>query len=144
MRFTWFEKDIANAVEMADGTGADLTMTRAALEFMRGFDIAAARRNIAVAQYERTVQVAFREVADALAGRRYLADQRRAQEARLASLRARLRLIELRFTEGFSAIIDVLDARREIFTAEQQLVQTRREELSNSVALYTALGGGLI
>ncbi len=47
VRFTWFEKDIANAVEMADGTGADLTMTRAALEFMRGFDIAAARRLLA-------------------------------------------------------------------------------------------------
>lgn len=106
-------------------------------------DIAVARRNIAVAQYERTVQVAFREVADALAGRRYLADQRRAQEARLAALRSRLRLIELRFTEGFSAIIDVLDARREIFAAEQQLVQSRRAELSNAVALYAALGGGL-
>ncbi len=106
-------------------------------------DIAAARRNIAVAQYERTVQVAFREVADALAGRRYLADQRRAQEARLVALRSRLRLVELRFSEGFSAIIDVLDARREIFAAEQQLVQTRRAELSNAVALYTALGGGL-
>ncbi len=106
-------------------------------------DLARARANVAVAQYERTVQVAFREVADALAGRRYLADQRRAQEARLAALRSRLRLIELRFTEGFSAIIDVLDARREIFAAEQQLVQTRRAELSNAVSLYTALGGGL-
>ena len=106
-------------------------------------DLASARRNIAVAQYERTIQTAFREVADALAGRRYLADQRRAQEARLTALRSRLRLVELRFTEGFSAIIDVLDARREIFTAEQQLVQTRRLELSNAVALYTALGGGL-
>ena len=63
---------------------------------------------------------------------------------RLAALRARLRLIELRFSEGFSAIIDVLDARREIFAAEQQLVQTRRAELSNAVALYTALGGGLM
>lgn len=60
-------------------------------------------------------------------------------------MRARLRLIELRFSEGFSAIIDVLDARREIFTAEQQqLVQTRRAEFSNAVALYTALGGGFI
>lgn len=106
-------------------------------------DLARARGNIAVAQYERTVQVAFREVADALAGRRYLADQRRAQEARLTALRARLRLVELRFTEGFSAIIDVLDARREIFTAEQELVQVRRAELSNAVQLYTALGGGL-
>lgn len=58
-------------------------------------------------------------------------------------MRARLRLVELRFTEGFSAIIDVLDARREIFTAEQELVQVRRAELSNAVQLYTALGGGL-
>lgn len=44
MRFTWFEKDIANAEEMAEGSGADLSMVRTALTFMRSFDIAAARR----------------------------------------------------------------------------------------------------
>ena len=108
-----------------------------------GLDLAGARRNVAVLQYERAIQVAFREVADALAARRYLADQRRAQEAQLASQRERLRLIELRFTEGFSALIDVLDARREIFRVEQLLVQTRRAQLANAVTLYTVLGGGL-
>ena len=107
-------------------------------------DLATARRSIAVLEYERAVQVAFREVADALAARRYLVDRRRALEAQLGAQRERLRLTDLRFREGLSALIDVLDARREIFTVEQQLVQTRRLELANRVALYAALGGGLL
>lgn len=108
-----------------------------------GLDLAAARRVVAVADYERIVQVAFREVADALATRRFIADRLAAQTRFLAAQRDRLRLAELRFGEGFSAAIDVLDARRELFAAEQLVVQTRRAQLANAVTLYIALGGGV-
>lgn len=102
-----------------------------------------ARRNIAVAEYERTVQTAFREVADALAARRWLAEQVTHQEAGLAAQAERARLAELRYRSGVASYLDVLDAQRELFNAEQNLVQTRRALLSSSVALYRALGGGL-
>lgn len=106
-------------------------------------DLAEARRDIAVASYERTVQTAFREVADALAGRRWLAEQLAAQERALAAQRDRAELARLRYRNGVASYLEVLDAERELFAAEQQLVQTRREQLANVVSLYVSLGGGL-
>lgn len=79
-----------------------------------------------------------------LAGRRYLVDQVRVQQALLEAQRERLRLIGLRFTDSFSEIIDVLDARREILDTEQPLVQPRRAQRSKAVTLYTTLGAGLL
>ncbi len=105
--------------------------------------LAEARRDIAVADYERTVQTAFREVADALAGRRWLAEQLQAQERALAAQRDRAELARLRYRNGVANYLEVLDAERELFAAEQQLVQARRELLANAVSLYAALGGGL-
>jgi len=106
-------------------------------------DVAEARRDISVATYERTVQTAFREVADALAGRRWLAEQLAAQQRGLAAQRDRAELAELRYRNGVANYLEVLDAQRELFAAEQLVVQTRRLQLANAVSLYVALGGGL-
>lgn len=106
-------------------------------------DLAVARRNIAVANYELAIQTAFREVADALAARRWLAEQIAAQERGLVAERDRAELAELRYRNGVADYIEVLDAQRQLFAAEQQLVQSRQAQLSNAVALYVALGGGV-
>jgi multidrug efflux system outer membrane protein len=105
--------------------------------------VAKARENIAVAEYERTVQTAFREVADALAGRRYLAEQIAAQERALTAQRRLAALARLRYANGVAQYIEVLDAERNLFSAEQAMIQLRRSELDNLVSLYVALGGGL-
>jgi multidrug efflux system outer membrane protein len=103
---------------------------------------AKAQRAIAVADYERTVQTAFRNVADALAARRWLGQQVQAQRRTLAALSERARLSDLRYVNGASTYLEVLDAQRDLFAAEQALVETRRSRLSSEVNLYTALGGG--
>lgn len=105
--------------------------------------VAEARENIAVATYEKTVQTAFREVADALAGRRYLADQVAAQESAAAAQRHLAELARSRYDNGVAQYIEVLDAERNLFSAEQSLIELRRAELTNLVSLYVALGGGL-
>ncbi len=105
-------------------------------------DVSQARRNLAVADYERTIQEAFREVADALAERRWLTEQVAAQQATLAAQTERARLAGLRYQNGAVPYLEVLDAERDRFLAEQALVQVRRALLSSSVNLYSALGGG--
>jgi multidrug efflux system outer membrane protein len=104
--------------------------------------VARVRDDLAVAQYERAIQAAFRDVADALAARRWLAEQADALAATLALQGERARLARLRYEHGSAAYLEVLDAERERFGAEQQLVHLRREQLSAQVALYRALGGG--
>lgn len=106
-------------------------------------DLAVARQDIAVATYERTVQQAFREVSDALAGRAYFAEEVAAQERATKAQRQIARLAQIRYREGVANYLEVLDAERNLFTAEQQLVSLRRQELDNLAALYAALGGGL-
>ena len=106
--------------------------------------VAVAREDIAVASYESTVQQAFREVADALAGRRWLADQVAAQMRATEAQRQIARLARIRYREGVANYLEVLDAERNLFTAEQALIQLRRNELQNLVSLYVALGGGAL
>ncbi|MDO9368018.1 MAG: efflux transporter outer membrane subunit [Sphingopyxis sp.] len=106
--------------------------------------VAEARENIAVATYERTVQGAFREVADALAGRRYLAEQVEAQERGTLATRQIADLARKRYREGVSTYLEVLDAERNLFAAEQTLIELRRGQVDNLVTLYVALGGGLV
>jgi multidrug efflux system outer membrane protein len=101
------------------------------------------RKNIAVADYERSVQIAFREVADALAARGTLNDQIEAQRAVQDAQAERLKLSQQRYENGVSSSLDVLDAQRELFTAQQALVQARLLRLTNAVDLYRALGGGI-
>jgi NodT family efflux transporter outer membrane factor (OMF) lipoprotein len=107
-----------------------------------GLASAVAVRDIAVAQYERSVQAAFREVSDALAGRATLADQLVAQRNVVQAEAARLRLAQMRFDAGVASFLDLLDAQRSLFTAQQAVVQTRLAQLQNQVLLYRALGGG--
>jgi len=107
-------------------------------------NLAAARaaRDAATAQYEKAVQSAFREVADALAGRATLAEQRTAQAALVAAEARRLALAEERYRAGISSSLDVLDAQRSLFTAQQALVQVQSLRAQNLVAVYRVLGGG--
>jgi multidrug efflux system outer membrane protein len=104
--------------------------------------VANVNRDIAVAQYERSIQTAFREVADALAGRATLGEQLRAQAAQTNALAVTYRLADLRYRNGVTSFLDALDAQRALFAAQQQLVQTRALRLQNTVSLYRALGGG--
>ena len=106
--------------------------------------LAELRRDAAVAQYEKTVQGAFRDVADALSARRWLAEQLTIAQAALAAQTERARLSQLRYDNGAAAFLEVLDAQRDLLTAEQQLVQIRRSLLSSGVGLYAALGGGAL
>jgi len=105
-------------------------------------DVARVNRDIAVAQYEPAIQTAFREVADALAGRATLGEQLRAQSAQTNALAIASRLSDLRYRAGASSFLDFLDAQRQLFAAQLLLVQTQALQLQNQVALYRALGGG--
>lgn len=105
-------------------------------------DLAQVRRELAVVQYEQAVQSAFREVADALAARRWQAEQLQVHSEALEVQRERARLSRLAYDNGASAFLDVLDAERTLISAHQQLAQTRRALLASQVALYRALGGG--
>lgn len=99
-------------------------------------------RDIAVAQYEKSIQTAFREVADALAGRATLQNQLDAQTAQTQSDTRRFELSDLRYRNGVSSYLDLLDAQRSLFASEQALVLTRLQQLQNQVVLYKVLGGG--
>ena len=103
---------------------------------------ARAAQGIAVAQYEKAVQTAFREVADALAGRATFGDQSAALADQARAEGERLRLIDLRYRHGASNSLELLDAQRAAFAAQQAVVQVRLAQLLNSVQLYKALGGG--
>lgn len=105
-------------------------------------DSARAQRDIAAATYQRTVQAAFQDVADALAGRRYIADQILAQERAVAAQQRLAETAQLRYANGIAIYLEVLDAERNLFSAEQSLLQLRGANLRNQVALYAALGGG--
>jgi multidrug efflux system outer membrane protein len=105
-------------------------------------DLSEVRRDVAVADYERTIQIAFREVSDALSAQRWLAEQVAIQQRAVAAQQERARLAGMRYDRGKSAFLEVLDAQRDLLTAEQLLVQQRRALLSSRVALYAALGGG--
>jgi len=105
--------------------------------------LAEVRKNIAVADYEKAIQTAFREVADALAARDYLGEQVSAQRAVQEAQADRLKLLQLRQDNGVASSLDVLDAQRELFSAQQALVQARLLRTTSAIDLYRALGGGL-
>ena len=106
-------------------------------------DYARASRQAAVATYQRTVQVAFREAADALAQRGTLDEQIDAQTARANAAQVAARLSDARYRAGVDSFLTSLDAQRTAYAAQQQLVQTRFARGGNLVELYRALGGGL-
>lgn len=106
-------------------------------------DLTQVRNNIAVADYEKTIQVAFREVADTLVARATLDEQIEAQRLSQEAQAERLKLADQRYKTGIASSLDVLDAQRELFLAQQVLVQVRLLRLTNAIDLYRALGGGL-
>jgi len=106
-------------------------------------DLARARKNIAVAEYEKAVQQAFREIADLLAARSQLAEQLQAQEDNVTAQSRRLMLVEARYKAGVSSHLELLDAQREHFAAQQSALAVRRQLLSTAASFYKALGGGI-
>ena len=107
-----------------------------------GLDSARAVQGIAIAQYEKSIQTAFREVADALAGRATLGEQLRAQQAQASAEAVRFKLSDMRYQNGIASQLDLLDAQRSLFAARQAVVQTRLAQLQSQVTLYKTLGGG--
>ena len=96
----------------------------------------------AIAQYEQTILVAFREVEDALVAVTTSIEQETAQEKQVKALQSALHLANLRYTGGIANYLDVLIAQRNLFDAELSLASTRRLHLVSVVQLYKALGGG--
>jgi multidrug efflux system outer membrane protein len=107
-----------------------------------GLDVAEVRKSMEVARYERAIQGAFREVADALVSQGWIDEQLRSQAARVTAEARRYHLSELRYRNGVDSYLTLLTAQRDLFAARQQLIQTRLARLTNLVDLYKALGGG--
>jgi multidrug efflux system outer membrane protein len=97
---------------------------------------------MAVAQYEKAIQSAFREVADALAMRGAVDQQVEAQQSLVHSVAETYRLSNSRYNMGIDSYLSVLDAQRSLYAAQQALVSLRLAKLANQVKLYAALGGG--
>jgi NodT family efflux transporter outer membrane factor (OMF) lipoprotein len=106
-------------------------------------DSAVAAQQVAVAQYERSVQSAFRDTADALAGITTWRAQLAAQNEQLAAVRETARLTELKASQGAANELERLDAQRSLLATEQATVALRLAELNNRVALFKAVGGPL-
>jgi multidrug efflux system outer membrane protein len=104
--------------------------------------VARADRDIAMARYEKAVQAAFREVADALAQRGTLGDQLSAQQSLVDAAAVTRRLSDARYEKGVDSYLSVLDAQRTLYAARQNLIAVRLALLANRVTLYRALGGG--
>jgi multidrug efflux system outer membrane protein len=100
-------------------------------------------RATAVAQYEKAIQVAFREVADALVARGYLDEQVSAQQALVSASQHAYDLAQMRFRGGVDNYLTELDAQRSLYSARQQLQIVRLQRFENLVTLYKTLGGGL-
>ncbi|MHB1013225.1 MAG: efflux transporter outer membrane subunit [Desulfobacteria bacterium] len=99
-------------------------------------------REIAVAQYEKSIQAAFREVADALAVRGTVEEQLSAQRSLVEAASETYRLSDLRYTKGIDSFLGVLDAQRSLYAAQQGLIAVRLAKFANQVGLYAVMGGG--
>jgi outer membrane protein, multidrug efflux system len=111
---------------------------------LRGnLDVARAQQQAAVSTYEKTVQTAFREVADALAQRGTIDEQIAAQTARVEAANVALKISDARYRTGVESFLTTLDSQRTAYSAQQLLVTTRLNRESNMVELYRSLGGGL-
>ena len=104
-------------------------------------DLAQIRQNAAVVNYEKAIQTSFREVADALSDQHWLQQQLRTQQQGLQAASERVRLARISYDYGVVTYLEVLDAERELLSAQQNWVQTKRQLLQAQTALYFALGG---
>jgi len=105
-------------------------------------ELATAQQQLALIEYERVIQTAFREVSDSLVQHQKVRQTRATQETLVATLQDRSRLSYLRYRGGVDTLLSALDADRDLFDAELGLAQARRNELIALVQLYRALGGG--
>jgi len=105
-------------------------------------DVAKVRKQIEVARYEQAIQIAFREVADALVARAMFDEQLAAQTARAVAEQKRFELSETRYKNGVESYLTVLAAQQDLYATQQQLIELRLARLTNLAQLYTALGGG--
>lgn len=105
-------------------------------------DLATVRKDIAITGYEKTIQTAFREVADALAARDQIDAQVDAQKGVYEADNERMRLAQRRYTSGVATYLELLDAQRSLFESGQELIRLKQLRLTNAIALYRALGGG--
>ena len=105
-------------------------------------DVAKISRDINVAQYEKSIQTAFREVSDALAQRNTVGDQLEAQQSLVNATAESNRLSRARFSRGVDSYLTVLDSQRSLYSAQQNLIGMRLSRVSNLVTLYKVLGGG--
>jgi multidrug efflux system outer membrane protein len=104
--------------------------------------VAQVERDLAIAEYEKAIQSAFREVSDSLSLRTRLREQQNAQEALVNTLSETYRLSEARYKAGIDSYLSVLVAQRSLYGAQQALVNLRMARLGNLVTLYKVLGGG--
>lgn len=100
------------------------------------------QRDINVAQYEKAIQSAFREVADALADRASLAERLDARRQQVDATQTAFHLSEARYKGGVDSYLGLLDAQRSLYLAEQELIIVRLADAANRVTLYKVLGGG--
>lgn len=107
-----------------------------------GVDAAQARQRVAVAEYEKTIQQAFREVSDQLSARNSLIKQMRATLANTDAQDKRLHMAQLRHELGAIGYLEVIDAQREQLASQQASIGVRRAQLEAAVQLYKVLGGG--
>jgi multidrug efflux system outer membrane protein len=105
-------------------------------------DVAMIQKDIGIAQYEKTVQVAFREVSDGLAARGTYDDQLAAQQRYAEAQQRRFELASMLYANGSNSYLDVLTAQTDLYTAQQALITARLNRLTSLVDLYRALGGG--
>jgi multidrug efflux system outer membrane protein len=109
---------------------------------LAGLDLAQLEKNAAIAQYQKAIQTAFREVSDGLAARGTYDDQITALDHYVASQQRRLDLSQLLYKNGTASYLTVLTAQTDLYAAQQSLITARMQRLSNLVDLYQYLGGG--
>jgi multidrug efflux system outer membrane protein len=106
------------------------------------YDVVKVEKEISIAQYEKVIQTAFREVADAFAVRGTVNQQIAAQQSLVDALAETYRLSQSRYIRGIDSYLSVLDAQRSLYGAEQVLIVLRLARIVNTVTLYKVLGGG--
>ncbi len=106
------------------------------------YDVTKIEKEMSIAQYEKAIQTAFREVADALAVKGTVNQQIAAQQSLVDAVAETYRLSQLRYTKGIDSYLSVLDSQRSLYGAEQGLIALRLARFNNLITLYKTLGGG--
>lgn len=110
---------------------------RAALEYSQ------AQKTGYIAAYEKAIQTAFKEVADALARKATIQEQRAAQQAYVAAAQESVELAQKRYKQGIDTYLNMLDAQRTLYAAQTRLIAVQQIQTNNLITLYKVLGGGV-